>query len=191
MKIFIRILKAGIVLAGIAFTIMFFSNVPGMYKIWSYLATLILPFAVDFIRIFGLKVSEKFEIAYLLFLLPAMIFGIDLDWYKLIPPFDKIVHGLSGVLAAYGAREIILQASGKPDKLGFKVMFSISFVAFTAVAWECTEFLIDQVAGTNMQELLQCGTADTMYDMIVALAGGIVGTFLAFTTFKKPKRKAS
>lgn len=191
MKILIRILKAGIVLAGLVLAIMFFSQVSGTYKIWSYLATMVLPFAVDIVRIFGLKVSKEFELAYLLFLIPAMVMGIDLDVYKIFYPFDKIVHGLSGVLAAYGAKEIILQASGKPDKLGFKVLFSICFVAFTAVAWECTEFLIDQIAGTNMQELIQCGTADTMYDMIIALVGGVAGTILAFSNFRRTKRKTS
>lgn len=189
MKIFIKILKIGIVLTGLVLSVMFFSQVSGTYKIWSYLATMLLPFAVDFVRLFGLKVSEKFELAYLLFIIPAMVLGIDLDLYKIVYPFDKIVHGLSGVLAAFGAREILLQGSGKPDKPGFKVMFALSFVAFTAVAWECTEFLIDQVAGTNMQELIQCGTADTMYDMVTAMIGGVVGTMLAFTNFKRKKTK--
>ena len=189
MKIFIRILKVGIVLTGLTLAIMFFSQASGTYKIWSYLATMLLPFAMDFVRIFGLKISEKFELAYLLFIIPAMVLGIDLDLYKIIYPFDKIVHGLSGVLAAFGAREIILQTSGKPDKLGFKVIFALSFVAFTAVAWECIEFLIDQLTGTNMQELIQCGTADTMYDMVTAMIGGVVGTVLAFVSFKKKTKK--
>ncbi len=157
------------------------SNLP---KIWSYLATIALPFGIDLLRLFGLKVSKRFEIAYLLFLIIAMVLGIDLDWYKLIAPYDKIVHTLSGVLTAYGAREIIDQASGKPDQIWFKVLFSMGFVALVAVLWECYEFSYDQITGGHMQELLSPGIEDTMYDLIVALIGGMIGTILAFP----PKR---
>ena len=33
-----------------------------------------------------------------------------------------------------------------------------------------------------MQELISTGVADTMFDMIVALIGGVIGTILAFPT---------
>ena len=106
--------------------------------------------------------------------------GIDFDVYKLVAPFDKIVHTCSGVLTAFGARELIDQASGKPDKIWFKALWSLSFVALVAVLWECFEFGCDQITGTSMQELIAPGIADTMYDMIVALIGGVIGTVLAF-----------
>lgn len=180
MKTFNRILKILIVLVGVVLTIVSFIPGSGFTKVWSYLATITLPFGVDLLRIFKVKVSREFECAYLLFVIPAMVLGIDFDVYKIIYPFDKIVHGLSGVLAVYGSREILDQASGKPDKTVFKVMFSICFVAFTAVMWECFEFLCDQLMHTNMQELIQCGTEDTMYDMVVAMVGGTVGTIIAY-----------
>ena len=180
MKTLINLLKFGIVITGAVLAILYFIPDNGFVKIWSYLATVALPFAMDALRLIGIKVSRRFELAYLLFIIPAMVLGIDLDVYKVFYPFDKIVHTLSGVLTAFGAREIIDQASGKPDQMWFKALFSMAFVALVAVLWECFEFLMDQVTGTKMQELIAPGISDTMFDMIVALIGGAIGTILAF-----------
>ena len=179
----IKILKIAIVIFGAVMMVLHF--IPGVGenfpKILSYLATLVLPFAGDALRLIGVKVSLRFELAYLLFLIPAMIVGIDLDLYKWeAVPYDKIVHMASGVLTAFGARELLDQASGKPDKMWFKALWSMSFVAFVAVLWECFEFGCDQIGGMHMQELISEGVTDTMYDMIVALIGGVIGTILAF-----------
>ncbi|MBR3263893.1 DUF2238 domain-containing protein [Candidatus Saccharibacteria bacterium] len=180
MKKLILLLKIGIVAVGTVLAILFFVPETGFHKIWSYLATMALPFVMDVLRLLGIRVSKRFELAYLLFIIPAMVVGIDFDVYKIIYPFDKIVHTLSGVLTAFGAREIIDQASGKPDEMWFKALFSMAFVALIAVLWECFEFLMDQVTGTNMQELIAPGIADTMFDMIVALVGGVIGTVLVY-----------
>lgn len=182
------ILKWGILLTGAILAIVHFIPGTGFTKIWSYLATMALPFVMDILRIFGIKVSNRFEIAYLIFIIPAMVMGIDFDVYKIIYPFDKIVHGASGVLVAFGAREIIDQASGRPDEMWFKALFSISFVALTAVLWECFEFSCDQLLGQSMQQLIEPGIADTMWDIIVALIGGMIGTILAFPAKARSSR---
>lgn len=188
-KLIKLILKWGIFATGAVLAILYFIPGTGFHKIWSYLATMALPFAMDILRFFGIKISDRFEIAYLVFVIPAMVLGINFDVYKAILPFDKIVHSASGVLAAFGAREIIDQASGKPDAMWFKALFAISFVAFTAALWECFEFSCDQLLGQSMQELIAPGTGlqDTMWDIIVALLGGMVGTILAFPTKRNRK----
>lgn len=191
MKTVIKILKIAIVIFGAVLMVLHF--IPGtsehFTKILSYLATMALPFVGDFFRLIGIKISLRFELAYLLFLIPAMLVGIDLDLYKWeAVPYDKIVHMASGVLTAFGAREVLNQASGKPDKVWFKALFSMSFVALVAVLWECFEFICDQIGGLHMQELISTGVADTMYDMIVALIGGAIGTVLAFPVKIKKRR---
>ena len=180
MKKLINFLKIGIVVTGAVLAILYFIPETGFTKIWSYLATMALPFVMDILRLLGVKVSKRFELAYLLFIIPAMVVGIDFDVYKIIYPFDKIVHTLSGVLTASGAREIIDQASGKPDQMWFKALFSMAFVALVAVLWECFEFLMDQLTGSSMQQLIAPGIQDTMFDMIVALIGGVIGTVLVY-----------
>lgn len=185
------VLKWGILGTGAVLAILYFIPGTGFTKIWSYLATIALPFAMDILRFFGVKISDRFEIAYLIFVIPAMVLGIDFDIYKVILPFDKIVHCASGVLTAFGAREIIDQASAKPDEMWFKALWSISFVAFVAALWECFEFSCDQLLGQNMQELIAPGTglSDTMWDIIVALIGGMVGTILAFPVKRQNRKK--
>ncbi len=180
MKSIIKFLKVIIFLTGGVLVVLHFLPNSNFPKIWSYLATMVLPFALDFLRMMGMKISKQLEIAYLLFIIPSMILGIDFDMYKLFYPLDKIVHTLSGVLTAFGAKEILSQASGRPDKKWFRVLFSLAFTAMVAMLWECFEFSYDQLAGGHMQELITSGVGDTMYDMIVAFIGGIFGTVIAF-----------
>ena len=139
-----------------------------------------------------------------------MVLGIDLDWYKTIiimgyPSYDKIVHTISGFLAAFGAKEILdhfydgkdvtdqtgritekkAGSSGqsivkrKIYHSGFAFLFIICFVVFTAAMWECFEFTYDQLCGGHMQELNAPGVGDTMGDIISAsIAGFLTAIFI-------------
>ena len=153
--------------------------VPGtqFHKIWSYLATIALAFAPEIWRhVFRLKLSEETELAYYVFLIPAMVMGIDLDVYKTWAPFDKIVHCGSGVLATVVAWEVLEQVFSRkqmPAKW-FRYLFMVSFAMLTATLWECFEYGSDKFFGTHMQELISEGVDDTMQDILVALAGSVV-----------------
>lgn len=178
-----KVFKYGIVTTGIILFIVSFTPGTWFVKPLPYLATAGLAFVPDLLRLFGIKISKWFETWYYFFIVFAMILGIDFDFYKwTFFPYDKVVHLASGALTAFGARELLDQASGKPDKLWFKALFSMSFVAFVAVLWECFEFMMDQLFGQHMQELISTGVADTMYDMISALVGGVFATTITFPT---------
>lgn len=164
-------------------------------KIWSYVVTIILPFVPNIFKLFGVNMTTRLQIAYVLFLGLAMVMGIDFDLYKNWyifgnPCFDKIAHTVSGVLAAFVAKEILddnydgrnIKVTGgktivKHYDTRFTWLFIISFVALTAAAWECFEFLYDQITGGNMQTLISSGLDDTMWDIVGALAAGIVVAF--------------
>jgi hypothetical protein len=188
-------LKIVIALSGLGFLIAHVIDPVAWPKVWSYLATIILPFIPDIFKLFGINASVRLQIAFELFLILSMVLGIDFDLYKVWhifgnPCFDKIVHTISGVMAAFVAKEILDNSyDGKNVKVtGGKVtvkhydtrftwLFIISFVALTAAGWECFEFLYDQITGGNMQELITPGLDDTMWDMLGALAAGIVSAF--------------
>jgi hypothetical protein len=165
-------------------------------KTWSYLATIIIPFGPDIIKFFGLNTSTRLQIAYSLFLGLAMVAGIDFDLYKTWyifgnPCFDKVAHCLSGVLAAFVAKEILdrnydgtdvkVTGGGKAKvkhyDTRFTWLFIVAFVALTAAVWECYEFLYDQTTGGNMQTLIADGLDDTMWDIVGALGLGIIAAF--------------
>lgn len=171
--------KIGIITVGVTLTMLHFF--PDVYapKIWSYLATIFLVFIPDIFRLMQIKIDQKLELAYYLFIIPAMILGIDFDLYKKIPPMDKIVHTMSGVLSAFVARSFLKQ-SVTSEKAWFKMIFIMGFVALTAAGWECFEFTYDQLFHGHMQQLISVGVEDTMWDIIVALMGGAVTSMLLF-----------
>ena len=188
------ILKILIALSGVGFTIAHFIDPVAWPKTCSYLVTIVLPFIPDFFSKLGFKTSTRLQIAFSLFLVLSMIMGIDFDLYKNWyifgnPCFDKIAHAVSGVMAAFVAKEILDQNyEGKEVKSGsnarikrysscFSWIFIVSFVALTAAGWECFEFLYDQITGGTMQELISSGLDDTMWDMLGALICGIISAF--------------
>ena len=194
-------IKFLIVISGVALTIMHFIDPVTWHKLPSYLVTIILPFVPDLIAKINFHTSTKLRLAYSLFLVVAMVLGIDLDWYKTLiifgsPSYDKIVHTLSGVLSAFLAKEILDNVyDGKDSAIkststsstsavkikkystAFAFLFIVSFVFFIAAAWECFEFSYDQLCGGHMQELNAPGVGDTMGDIISAGIGGIIFAF--------------
>ena len=189
------VLKIIIALFGLGLTIAHFINPVAWPKVWSYIVTIILPFAPDIFKLFGINMTVRLQIAYVLFLGLAMVMGIDFDLYKTWyifgnPCFDKIAHTLSGVLAAFVAKEILdnnyegknIKVTGgktivKHYDTRFTWLFIVSFVALTAAGWECFEFLYDQITGGNMQELISSGLDDTMWDILGAIVAGIISAF--------------
>lgn len=195
------IIKFLIAFSGIALTIMHFVDPVTWHKLPSYLVTIILPFIPDLIAKINLHTSTKLRLAYSSFLIIAMVFGIDLDWYKNLiifgyPSYDKIVHTLSGVFSAFLAKEILDNVYDGKDSIvkssstsrtseikvkkystAFAFLFIVSFVFFVAAAWECFEFSYDQLCGGHMQELNAPGVGDTMGDIISAGIGGIIFAF--------------
>lgn len=176
----INLLKVATCVIGIGMLIAYFSRIPAFSKPWSYLAAIVLVFVPDFCRLLGLKISKRLELIYLIWFMLAMVLGINFDLYRLCYPLDKIAHSCSGIVAAFVAKEIIDQASAKPDRLWFKVLFTVAFTALTAVVWEIYEFSYDQLFHGHMQQLIVPGLQDTMWDMIVALVGGTITSILIY-----------
>ncbi len=154
----------------------------------SYLATIFLPFVPDFFRLRKFEASTPLILAYEVFLIVAMVLGIDLNWYSEVlvtasndSYYDKIVHFSSGILVVAAGQEFFelfrRQSGSKKDILWFQILFLVSAVALVAVGWECYEFLYDEVFGGHMQELVKSGVSDTMWDMIASLMGGFLGVF--------------
>ncbi len=149
----------------------------------SYIATIILPYVPDLFRSFKVEFSTPLTLAYEVFLLIAMVFGIDLNWYSEMlvlasgdSYYDKIVHFASGALVAVAAQELfsLHERRNNPQnpQKWFQILFLLGAVALVAVGWECFEFLYDELCGGHMQELVKSGVADTMWDMIASLIGG-------------------
>lgn len=167
-------LVAANIISGIVFIILHCINAEQFPKLASYAVTIFLPFIPVILRkFFHLPISDLLETAFLTFLIPAMIIGIDADLYKCPWQYDKIVHCASGALAAFVAKEVLSNCYKDKNRL-FMLLFMVSFVAFTAVIWEIYEFSYDQITGGSMQTLISEGVEDTMWDIISALIGGAI-----------------
>ena len=111
-------------------------------------------------------------------------------WYHLFYPFyDKIAHLVSSITIAvlgFVAAVIIDRYTeiklNRPTIVFFVIIFTMALGAF----WEITEFLSDNLFGTQ----LQVGLGDTMYDLIFDLAGGIIIGVLGDVYLKRmPKER--
>lgn len=176
---FIRVLKVSIFLSGLVFITLSFIYPEKYPKIWSYLVTLSLPFIPDLVRFSGRKPSIRLEIGFYLFLIITMVAGINFDLYRTPYNFDKIAHFVSGLFFAFVAHAILKKNLNlKTTRHTFKYLFIISLVAFSAILWEFYEFFYDQIFDGRMQQLLTVGLNDTMWDMVVTMAGGLLGIML-------------
>ena len=165
--------KVSLTLVGVVFVVLDFVA-PGTVppKFWSFVMTMLLPWAPDLVELlFGVKIGAGLQLAYEAFLIPAMVLGINLDWYKTVPSFDKLAHFASGVLGAVVAWEVMTRR--KDYDLRFALLFILGFVALLAVGWETFEFSYDKLCDGHMQELISVGLDDTMWDMIMAELGAI------------------
>lgn len=178
-----RVLKTLIPVAGILMLIGWLVAPTTWTKPLSYLATIVLPYAPDFFKLLKVEFSTPLVLAYEVFLIIAMVLGIDLNWYSEMlvlasgdSYYDKIVHFASGALVAVAAQELFglheRQNNPQNPQKWFQILFLLGAVALVAVGWECFEFLYDELCGGHMQELVKPGVADTMWDMIASLIGG-------------------
>ena len=125
----------------------------------------------------------------------GIVFGSYLGLFDNIAWFDNFMHVLSGfVCAAFGYDfACIIQRKKGQCAATLAAIFSIMFALSIAVGWEFYEFLMDTLHGTNLQlakagtetamfdlakyhgEYGYIGLVDTMTDMMMNAAGGLVG----------------
>lgn len=125
----------------------------------------------------NLKLTWEFNITITLFIFASMFLGEIFNFYELIPWWDIMLHGLSGVLiGAFGFSLVYIM--NKTDRVKmtlsplFISLFAFCFSMTIAVIWEIIEFIADNLFGLNMQK---SGLVDTMWDFIVCF----IGTFIA------------
>ena len=120
-------------------------------------------------------VTLPWELNFLIVLsLYLSVSGRVLGWYHLFYPFyDKIAHLVSSITIAvlgFVAAVIMDQYTEIKMNRSLIVFFVIIFTMSLGAFWEITEFLSDNLFGTQ----LQVGLGDTMYDLIFDLMGGII-----------------
>ena len=112
--------------------------------------------------------------AVLIFHILATVIG----WYETFWWFDIPLHFLGGVAIAISSIFFFeyFQITNRLEIKWWplKILLIISLVGLSAVCWEFMEFTFDQMFSTNMQP----GMVDTIKDLAVGLAGGILTALL-------------
>lgn len=148
-------------------------------KYGGFLSGFILPFVPLFVsRAFRIKIPFRIELLYYTFVFIALDLGICFDFYVYVPFYDKIVHFLSGVATALIGHYAVEYFNAQRSPRLFRALFIIFFSMAIAVSWEFFEFACDKLLDTKMQQLISVGIDDTMYDLLSATGGAIVGGWI-------------
>ena len=151
-------------------------TVDNILLLLSYIPVIFIPRIFNYIfKKSKIKITDDIEFIYLIFLILAFLFGSIMGGYSKVYWYDSFTHLLSGVFTAFMAI-VILKWLNRYDKkdIVFNIIYMILVTLSVAVLWECTEFTIDKILGTDTQKVLTTGVNDTMKDMICALIGSIL-----------------
>ena len=174
-------IRACFVILAILFQVRIFID-PGYSKWGGVIAGLALPFLPPVVeKVYKSHISFRIQLIYYIFLFFSLTLGFCMDWYKTAPFFDKAVHFGSGVLSALIGYYALVYFKVTKNPRGFKILFIVSLCMLVAVGWECFEFASDKFLGQNMQQLVSVGVDDTMYDLIAAGLGSVIGAALMTT----------
>lgn len=109
------------------------------------------------------------------FMFAAMYLGSVIDFYEIIPGYDKILHLISGAIIALIGYILFLSLIKGDAKGTFNpmmgVLFSIIFSIAAAGVWEIWEFSTDQLFGFTSQNN---SLIDTMWDIICGTVMGLI-----------------
>lgn len=116
----------------------------------------------------------------------ASFLGSAMQFYRLVPWWDLLMHGFFGFVGSVVLYTFLLKWNGKAlNRVGFLLLIFLSVMGCGAL-WEIFEYLADALIGGDAQrvaEALQLGTspiADTMTDIIVTVAGIVVFYLVLF-----------
>lgn len=126
-------------------------------------------------KIFKNKINDAMEFVYVVFIILAQLLGSVVNLYDGVWWYDLFTHFLSGILTSVFAL-VIMDWFGvyKEKNKVFNALFMLCFTLAAACFWEFLEFGSFVFFGMDVQHHLTTGVFDTMEDMLVAFAGGIV-----------------
>ena len=147
-----------------------------MYHLGISAGAALVPAAIVlFYRIFHFRPVEQLNFLVLAFLFLAWPLGSCVDFYRMVPGFDKLAHTLSG--AFVGLLCLILYYALKPghaiESKDCALALCFMFFGSMAVAglWEIGEYALSLITGRDLQNVAATGVGDSMRDMIVCMIG--------------------
>ena len=149
-------------------------------------------------RLFKFRIPFAFNVAVSVFAVLGTDFASVLDFYHLIPYYDKFLHTTFGVLGGFGMFIVLLHGRGREMKPW--CFFLVIFLSVLGVAalWEIFEYIcgaiftssnpqnwrpvMDEVGDMTVREFFKNyhPLKDTIWDIIVAAFGVFIFYFVIF-----------
>lgn len=139
-------------------------------------------------RRFKVVFPIEFTFVIVAFIYLSSFLGEVGDAYEQFWWWDSLLHITSGIVLAFAGYLILysLYYQGKlkagPFLLSF---FAVALALGAGAVWEIFEFSMDQLFGTRMQKN---GLNDTMYDLMVDGAGGLLVGWLGYIYIAKGEK---
>lgn len=133
-------------------------------------------------RRFHIYLPPETELLAILFLYATLFLGEFGNFYDRFWWWDILLHTGSGFMLGLVAFILVFVLNHAPRtelKLSpeFIALFAVVFALAGGAIWEMFEFGMDAIFGYNMQK---SGLVDTMWDLIVALAGAVVVSAMGY-----------
>lgn len=158
-------------------------------KILEACVALLIPLIIPLLnRILHIRIPFAFNVVLTVFSFAAIDFASVLDFYTLIPHFDKVMHTAFGIVGGFGVFIFLLYGNGSKLKPWCFFLLILLSVLGMAAIWEIYEFIASSIINSNMQgwipDMNEFGDMtvreffsdynplwDTIWDMIVAAFG--------------------
>lgn len=161
-------------------------------------------------RFFRVKIPRMIQLVYVVFAFCGIVLGDVINFFDRFKYWDAILHFISGVLLA-SLGFILINTLNKADSVSLRISpiyVAVSVFCFTVtggVIWEIVEYCFDDLFGTNMQTYLDSTTGslvdenavylvghealkDTMWDLMLDAAGGLIVAVYGFFELKHEKK---
>lgn len=163
------------------------------YRLVASLISIIVIFLPNIIaKLFKYKLPYEFQLIYLIFIFWAQILGSIADLYNTISWYDNVMHFISGILDSMLAIYIFNRlVRYNQYNIRFITIFSISFTAAIGVFWEIYEYTVSKITGMDLQNVITSGVNDTMWDLILAIVGSFIFTYIYKLILRNEPFKAS
>lgn len=109
------------------------------------------------------------------FIILSVFMGKALNFYSVIPNWDKILHFISGFVSVNFGKVLYKKLSGDTKKKMLQRVFALSIAFSVAALWEIWEFSCDAIFSTNTQN---ASLSDTMADIIYACLAALIYIFI-------------
>lgn len=147
--------------------------------------TVIIP---NVLRKIKISINTNIELLYLILVFLSFTLGRIYNLYETISWFDTLVHFMSGKLTFIFGLIILKEFKKYDKKISFNILFSVMMTITLATLWELTEFGIDKIFKTEMQDVVKTGVDDTMKDILVAILSALLVIISYVYETKKNKK---